>query len=159
MNKGDKVKKDGGIFNIFKGDTRKNSSTNLEDTGYLTNGLKGNFVMTPRIGPLELGMTSAVHRPGQSMQPHAHPNSSETLIAFRGSGEFFLKDRWIPVKEGDIIYAPPCVKHGSNNPENNVENLIVVGIGIPPQEDLYKRANYEPDGDDKDYITKIHIHE
>ena len=159
MNKREKARSEGGVFNIFMSDSRKDSSTNLEDTGLLTNGLKGNFVMTPRIGPRELGITATVHQPGQGMQPHIHPLSGETLIAFKGNGSFYLKDRWIPVKEGDVVHAPAGVKHGSTNPETNTEIFITVGIGTPPQADLYSRANYDPNGDDEDYITETHSHE
>jgi gentisate 1,2-dioxygenase len=157
MKRKNEVRKEGGIFCIFKGDTKIKKSTSLEDTGHLTKGLKGNFVMTPRIGPKEIGMTSAIHRPGDSMKPHVHEYSSDTLIIFEGDGEVYLKDKWISVKEGDVIYAPAGIKHGTRNPKTNNKNFIVIGVGTPPQKDLYARAKYDLNGSDEDYFMKSNI--
>jgi gentisate 1,2-dioxygenase len=129
----DKVRKDGGRFSIFKGDYSQIESA----------GVEVNLVLTPRVGTINIGMTSAVHQPGQGFNPHVHPLSEETLLVFRGSGEFYLKDRWIPVKEGDIVYAPAGIYHGTRNPPDNTEEFVTIGIASPPQADLYKRYNYD----------------
>ncbi len=157
MSKRDEVNTNGGMFNIYYGDAKKEGNTKLEDTGYLPNGTKGNFVITPRVGPFHIGMTSSVQKPGQGMEPHIHPTSSETLLCMKGKGQFYLKDKWIDVEEGDVLYAPPGIKHGSRCPENYSEPCTVVGIASPPQLDLYLKSDYDPNGDDEDYETEYHV--
>jgi len=127
------VRKEGGKFNIFKGDL-----TFTEENGVVVN-----LVMTPRVGTINVGMTSGIHEPGMGFTPHVHPLSEETLLVFKGKGEMFLKDRWIPVEEGDVIYAPPGVLHGTRNPEGNTEPFYTIGIGTPPQADLYQKTHYD----------------
>lgn len=138
MNKRDKVRTDGGVFNLFKGD-----ASWLE-----TEGLEVHLVLTPRVGPRNLGMTFGIHNPGEGFEPHAHPLSEEVLIAFKGKGEMYLKDKWIEVNEGDVVYAPPGIKHGTRNPAGNTEVFMTIGCASPPQLDLYQRSNYDPLGDD-----------
>jgi quercetin dioxygenase-like cupin family protein len=139
MNLRDKARKDGAVYNLFKGD-----SSWIEPAG-----IEVHLVLTPRVGPKNMGMTVGVHQPGQGMGPHVHPLSEEILIVYRGKGEIYLKDKWIPVKEGDVVYAPPGIYHGTRNPEGNTEIFTTIGCGAPPQLDLYQRSNYDPLADDK----------
>lgn len=129
----EKIRSEGGRFNIYKGDL----------SFVEKNGVPVNLVMTPRVGTINIGMTSGIHQPGQGFTPHVHPMSEETLLAFKGKGEMFLKDRWIPVEEGDIIYAPAGILHGTRNPEGNTEVFVTIGIATPPQAELYAAHNYD----------------
>ena len=157
MRKRDEVRTKGGIFNIYYGDCKKNLATNLEDTGLLKKGTKGNFVMTPRNGPSHIGMTSGVQKPGQGMEPHIHPVSDETLLCVKGKGQFYLHDHWIDVREGDVVFAPAGIKHGSRCLQDSDEALTVVGISCPPQLDLYQKSDYDPNGADEDYEQVYHV--
>lgn len=139
MNLRDKARAEGAIYNLFKGD-----SSWIEPAG-----IEVHLVLTPRVGPRNMGMTFGVHQPGQGMGPHVHPLSEEILIVYRGTGEMYLKDRWIPVKEGDVVYAPPGIYHGTRNPEGNTDIFMTIGCGAPPQLDLYQRSDYDPLADDK----------
>lgn len=123
----------GGKFNIYKGDF-----SFVEE-----NGVPVNLVMTPRVGTINIGMTSGMHEPGQGFTPHVHPMSEETLLCFKGKGEMYLYDRWIPVEEGDVVYAPAGVPHGTRNPATNTELFVTIGIATPPQADLYNKLNYD----------------
>ncbi len=87
-------------------------------------------------------MTAGTHFPGQGMLPHKHPISEEMLIVFRGNGQFYLDDQWYDVAEGDVLYAPAGVWHGTRNPATNTEPFITIGCASPPQLDLYERAGY-----------------
>lgn len=105
-------------------------------------GLGVKFIVTPNTGSRMVGVTAGFHQPGQSFQPHTHPISEELLIVVKGRGEIYLKDRWIPVKEGDIVYAPEGVPHGTRNPADNTEVFVTIGVASPPQLDLYHRSGY-----------------
>jgi len=126
-----KVKLKGGVFNIASGYSWKERE-----------GLDVNLILTPKIGSCMLGVSSGYHQPGEGFEPHVHPISEELLIVFRVKGEIYLENKWIPVEEGDIVYAPPGIKHGTRNPKNNKEIFITIGCASPPQLDLYQRANY-----------------
>lgn len=117
----------------------------------LTDGVKGyrppggagvRYFLSPKIGTRMFGITSGIQSPGEGFEPHVHPLSEELLIVIKGKGEVFLGDRWIKVQQGDIVYAPEGVPHGTRNPKDSGEDLVMVGIGIPPQLDLYFRSGY-----------------
>lgn len=131
------VRKKGGIFNILNGYTWESYSVEgirMEDV-YI--------VLSPRVGSHNVGITSGVHKPGMEFAPHVHPLSEELVFCHEGSGEFYLYDRWYPVKKGDVLYAPPGVKHGTRNPADNTENFVTIGVATPPQLDLYNRIGYD----------------
>jgi gentisate 1,2-dioxygenase len=106
-------------------------------------GLGVNFVLTPNTGARGIGVTAGVHAPGESFEPHRHPLSEEVLIVFSGRGQIYLRDRWIDVEEGDVVYAPEGILHGTRNPSENTEEFITIGCAAPPQLDLYMRAGYK----------------
>ena len=105
-------------------------------------GLEAMFVLTPNVGTRGIGLTSGFHSPGQGFEPHKHPLSEEVLVVVRGKGQIYLKDRWLDVEEGDVVYAPPGVLHGTRNPSSNTEVFVTLGCASPPQLDLYEKANY-----------------
>lgn len=113
-------------------------------------GLGVKMILTPMTGSRMVGITAGFHQPGQSFEPHVHPVSEEILIVMKGKGQMFLKDRWLDVQEGDIVYAPEGVPHGTRNPEGNEGIFITIGCAGPPQYDLYYKSGYlkEKDQDD-----------
>ena len=128
----EEVKKFGGMFNIFEGYNWEKSS-----------GLDLHLVLTPRLGSRNIGITSAVHYPGMEFEPHVHPLSEELVFCYEGEGEFYLYDKWIPVKAGDVLYAPPGVYHGTRKPKCSEGTFITIGVATPPQLDLYNRIGYD----------------
>jgi gentisate 1,2-dioxygenase len=126
------VKQKGGIFNIHEG-YNWTKSTDLEL----------HLVLTPRQGSHGIGITSAVHTPGMEFEPHVHPLSEELVFCHEGEGEFYLYDRWIPVKAGDVLYAPPGVYHGTRKRKGTEGTFITIGVASPPQLDLYNRIGYD----------------
>ena len=132
MTEKEHVRKYGGKFNIQEGFSWIQSTD-----------LDVRLVLTPGKGSGNVGITSAYHSPGMAFEPHVHPLSEEILIAHKGRGEMYLYDRWIPVEEGDVVYAPPGVYHGTRNPAENTEGFYTIGIATPPQLELYQRVGYD----------------
>ena len=128
----EQVRKTGGIFNIHEGYNWAKST-----------GLDVHLVLTPRLGSHNVGITSGVHLPGMEFEPHVHPLSEELVFCFEGEGEFYLYDRWIPVKAGDVLYAPPGVYHGTRKPKDSEGGFVTIGVATPPQLDLYNRIGYD----------------
>lgn len=126
------VREKGGLFNIREG-YNWTKSTDLDL----------HLVLTPKLGSHNVGITSAVHYPGMEFEPHVHPLSEELVFCFEGEGEFYLYDKWIPVKAGDVLYAPPGVYHGTRKPKDSEGIFITVGVATPPQLDLYNRIGYD----------------
>jgi len=55
----------------------------------------------------------------------------------------FLVDRWYDMEEGDVLFAPRPIKHGTRNPAGgSQEPFICLGSAAPPQADLYTLAGY-----------------
>lgn len=140
MTKKERVRKYGGRFNIHEGYSWTKSTD-----------LQVHLALTPKVGSPNINIATGRHAPGMEFEPHRHPLSEEVLIVFRGKGQCYLYDKWLDVEEGDIIYAPAGVWHGTRNPATNTEEFITLGIASPPQLDLYQRAGLdllEPDTDD-----------
>ena len=128
----EEVRHKGGIFNIHEG-YNWTKSTDLDL----------HLVLTPKQGSKGIGITSAVHYPGMEFEPHVHPLSEELVFCHEGEGEFYLYDKWIPVKAGDVLYAPPGVYHGTRKPAGSEGIFITIGVASPPQLDLYNRIGYD----------------
>jgi mannose-6-phosphate isomerase-like protein (cupin superfamily) len=61
--------------------------------------------------------------PGCNMKDplvHIHPNAVETYNILEGEMEFFIKDKWIPAKKGDILSVPIGVTHAFRNPGDEI---------------------------------------
>ncbi len=145
MNDKETVRKQGGIFNINEGYSWENYTVDgirMEDV---------HLVLTPRIGSRNIGITSGIHYPGMEFEPHVHPLSEELVFCHDGEGEFFLYDKWIPVKKGDVLYAPPGVRHGTRKPAGTEGVMVTIGVATPPQLDLYNRIGYDVLAEGEEY--------
>lgn len=143
MTQKEHVRKFGGKFNIKEG-----------YSWIKTTDLNVRLVLTPGKGSFNVGITSAFHTPGMEFEPHIHPLSEEILIAHKGRGEFYLYDRWIPVEEGDVVYAPPGVYHGTRSPKENAGIFVTIGVATPPQLELYQRTGYDTLADGQEPYTQ-----
>ena len=132
MKSKEEVREKGGIFNIHEGyNWTKSTELDLH------------LVLTPKQGSHCVGITSAVHYPGMEFEPHVHPLSEELVFCHDGEGEFYLYDKWIPVKKGDVLYAPPGVYHGTRKKAGTEGTFVTIGVATPPQLDLYNRIGYD----------------
>ncbi len=123
---------------------RRGMITNVEQgalfTGY---GAEMRFVIWPKNGSHRMSLHKAIHPPGMAFKEHFHPASDDMILAFRGRGEGYLLDGWYPLNQGELLFAPRGVTHGTRHPgRGDAEPFICVGVGVPPQKDLYRVAGY-----------------
>ncbi|OGO22149.1 MAG: hypothetical protein A2144_00865 [Chloroflexi bacterium RBG_16_50_9] len=125
----------------------------IPETGYITDinhgalftgyGAEMRFVIWPGMGSRKLNLHRAEHPPGLEFKVHVHPDSEDTVLAFQGRGQGFLVDRWHDMEEGDVMFAPRHVKHGTRNPSGGSRELfIATGSAAPPQMELYHLGGY-----------------
>ena len=60
----------------------------------------------------------------EKLAVHAHTISEDVTEVFKGKGEAFLGNSWCEDSEGDVIYAPEYVEHGTRNPIASSEDFI-----------------------------------
>ena len=94
-------------------------------------GCRTRLLISPAIGSALTGCQVIYHRPGDTFTVHSHPISEDVTEVFKGKGEAFLGDVWYEVNEGDVIYAPENVKHGTRNPSANTEEFICYNWQVP----------------------------
>ena len=101
-----------------------------------------NFVFWPGTGSAQLCLHCGIQQPGQTFNVHLHPESDEAFLAFEGHGQMYLRDRWIDVSAGDVLYAAPGVLHGARNPHTGPAAARFVTCGGPSPFDpaLYSAA-------------------
>ncbi|WP_433400851.1 cupin domain-containing protein [Streptomyces sp. CA-146814] len=106
-----------------------------------------NFVFWPGNGSSQLCLHCGIQQPGQTFNVHLHPDSGEAFIAFEGIGQMYLRDRWIDVAAGDVLYAAPGVLHGARNPHTGPDARRFVTCGGPSPFDpaLYSAAGLSSD--------------
>ncbi|MBM7058589.1 cupin domain-containing protein [Streptomyces durocortorensis] len=106
-----------------------------------------NFVFWPGNGSSQLCLHCGIQQPGQTFNVHLHPDSDEAFIAFEGIGQMYLRDRWIDVAAGDVLYAAPGVLHGARNPHTGPDARRFVTCGGPSPYDpaLYSAAGLSSD--------------
>ncbi len=68
--------------------------------------------------------------PHGAIEPHVHPNSTETFMVISGKGACFMADKWVDFGPGDCALAPAGVEHGLRNQSD--EPIILVAIFTPP---------------------------
>jgi len=49
-----------------------------------------------------------------------HPHAIETYEVLEGEMEFFVKDKWLPAKNGDKLAVPKGVTHAFRNPTEKI---------------------------------------
>ncbi|MDN3268916.1 cupin domain-containing protein [Streptomyces sp. MA15] len=103
-----------------------------------------NFVFWPGTGSSRLCLHCGIQQPGETFNVHLHPDSDEAFIAFEGVGQMYLRDRWIDVAAGDVLYAAPGVLHGARNPHTGPTARRFVTCGGPSPSDpaLYSAAGH-----------------
>ena len=101
------------------------------------------FIVWPGMGARKISLHRAKHPPGFEFKVHIHPGAEDTILALRGDGQGFLVDQWYHMNEGDVLYAPRQVKHGTRSyDDSNKEAFICTGAAAPPQMELYRLAGY-----------------
>jgi mannose-6-phosphate isomerase-like protein (cupin superfamily) len=106
-----------------------------------------NFVFWPGTGSPRLCLHCGIQQPGQTFSVHLHPDSDEAFIAFEGVGQMYLRDRWVDVAPGDVLYAAPGVLHGARNPHTGpgARRFVTCGGPTPFDPALYAAAGLASD--------------
>jgi gentisate 1,2-dioxygenase len=94
-------------------------------------GLRTKQLISPATGSALTGCQVIYHQPGETYTVHSHPVSEDVTVVFKGKGEAFLGDFWYQVAEGDVIYAPENVKHGTRNPSGSSGTFICYNWQVP----------------------------
>lgn len=64
-----------------------------------------------------------------SAKKHVHKNHDETLYFVKGTGQLFIRDKWVDVKPGSIHFNPAGKVHTVRN--TGQEPLVVISIFAP----------------------------
>jgi quercetin dioxygenase-like cupin family protein len=99
-----------------------------------------NFVFWPGTGCPRLCLHCGLIGPGETFNVHTHPASDDAFLAFDGTGQFYLGDRWVDVQAGDLLFAPAGVPHGARNQPGNPHQLVACGGPTPFDPMLYQAA-------------------
>ncbi|WP_162901712.1 cupin domain-containing protein [Breoghania sp. L-A4] len=130
----DDVRRNGGLFNIYKG-------------------AKSPVVVPLRLilwpghgGSALVGYNCVVHQPKQLFDIHIHPVSPERIIAVKGEGLFYIEDAWIEARENDVLVVPASIPHGTAGSEKTDGTFVCAGFATPPQLDLILASGFYEDG-------------
>jgi mannose-6-phosphate isomerase-like protein (cupin superfamily) len=101
-----------------------------------------NFVFWPGTGSARLCLHCGIQEPGETFSVHVHQHSEDAFIAFEGEGQMYLRDQWVDVRAGDVLFAPPTVLHGARNPHAGptAERFVTCGGPTPFDTFLYDAA-------------------
>ncbi|MGI8424259.1 MAG: cupin domain-containing protein [Chloroflexota bacterium] len=63
---------------------------------------------------------------GKRSDYHQHADAEQLYYVLRGSGQMIVDDEAYPIREGDVIYLPPGVRHRAvNDSDDWMEHVIV----------------------------------
>lgn len=62
---------------------------------------------------------------------HYHADANEVQFILEGAGTFWLGDKEVPIKAGDLIVIPKGTHHAGNKP--NLGRFKALAIKLPPQ--------------------------
>lgn len=136
--KAEDIRKQGALFNIFKG------------AEFNANGSPMRFILWPGHGARQCGFHLTRCAPGDLFAAHVHPISDECVVVWSGSARGFLDGHWFELDTHECLLAPCGVSHGGplNIGENDLAftapkvSTLWGGFASPPQGDLYLRAGY-----------------
>ncbi len=72
--------------------------------------------------------SSAVFKPGQSVDTHKHDIAFETFYILEGKIDFVVNNKKFTLEKGDCITIEPKENHSQNNPYNKDAKLLYFGI-------------------------------
>ena len=107
-----------------------------------THGLATRLVAWPGIGALNGAIHVITMAPGDDSGMYSYPVSEEAVIALQGSGEVFLRGKWVRIEAGDVAYFPEKVEHGMRNPKGSSKDFVVVVQLTPAHLDLYQFGGF-----------------
>jgi mannose-6-phosphate isomerase-like protein (cupin superfamily) len=76
-------------------------------------------------------VVSLVSNKGPLIGRHIHASCDEIVFVYKGSGEIYINDKWIPVKAGDLHVCPSGIAHATR--VVGAGTMEVISIFAPPQ--------------------------
>lgn len=71
-------------------------------------------------------------RPGGDTKSFAYSREELVYYVLGGTGMLHYENRDIPISRNDFFYVLAGTKHGFTNPREDSLNIMVMGVGIPP---------------------------
>ena len=121
-----------------------------------TQGVRTRLVAWPGNGFQMHSVHVLTLRPGDASAMYQYDQGEEMLVCLKGSGEVYLRDKWVTIAPGDIAYilggewvpvnaleaamAPCGVAHGGR-PQSTQQASLVMGFGAPAQLDVYMKSD------------------
>ena len=101
-------------------------------------GFKRWAVVDGERGATQLTVSEVLMEPGSHPPLHAHP-TEETILIAEGQLEAYVGDETHPVSAGQLVLAPPGVKHGFANKTD--KRAVIYGIHPTPN----VRTEWDPE--------------
>ena len=105
-------------------------------------GVRTRLVAWPGNGFLGGSIHVLMLRPGDASTMYQYDVSEELLVCLKGSGEVYVRDRWVTIAPGDVAYVPEGLPHGVRNPRGNTADFVLVSQLTPPSVNLYEPAGF-----------------
>jgi len=146
------VKKRGCIFNVWTGATAQ-----------LYGMSEGSFrcLVWPGVGCERIGEQCGYGNENEATDIHAHgPHTDEVITMFRGEGEGYISDHWMPMAEGgDFLYVTQNGLHGMRSAGMSDRTTyrkgwVGTGMAAPAQWELYTKFSQiivDPEAEKKGY--------
>ena len=80
--------------------------------------------------PQLMNFSSAIFKPGQSVETHSHPTMYEVFYILKGRAEFVVEQDKVILGVGDCITIAPGEMHSQCNPYQENVAWIYFGIAI-----------------------------
>jgi gentisate 1,2-dioxygenase len=127
----DQIRRRGAVGNLNRG------------VEIVANGVSARVIAWPGNG----FQTESVHvvtlRPGDESERYAYDMAEEALFCVWGTGEVWLRDRWVAMGPGDIAFIPAAAPRALRNARQNGADFVLVNQIAPPQFDLYEPAGFD----------------
>ncbi|MCZ6944548.1 cupin domain-containing protein [Bacillus mycoides] len=135
------------VNNLFNNETIFKGFKGTDPTQVNNDPANMNFLFWPGTGCAHLSLHCGIQQPGQNFGVHTHPISEELFIGVEGKGQVHLNGEWIDFGEGDILYSPEKIFHGTRNPYTGPEakRFVTCGGPVPYDINFYLMANVSPE--------------
>jgi gentisate 1,2-dioxygenase len=131
----DDIRRDGALFNVFKGSQFGGLGTPML------------LILWPGYGVRSTGLHMGGTPAGKRAEIHTHPVADECLFNWQGTGQAYCDGMWMPTEPLDCLLAPCGVHHSIGGPVDlSAGPSYGCGFASPPQLDLYLNTPFYHNG-------------